>query len=105
MELSASQNRRLSIAIELLSNSSMPILDEPMSSLNPSAMYNITKFSIKLRAEGKTVVCTFYLTSSLVYEISTKVVELSSVICCSRAKMISHFASSVHDYPQVREPG
>ncbi|KAE8959620.1 hypothetical protein PF011_g30365, partial [Phytophthora fragariae] len=105
--LSGGQKRRLSIAIELLSNPSILILDEPTSGLDSSAAHNVMKFLVKLCAEGKTVVCTIHQPSSLVYEMFTNVVVLSAgqtVYCGSRVKMIPYFASTGYDCPQYMNP-
>uniref|UniRef100_H3GHI3 ABC transporter domain-containing protein n=1 Tax=Phytophthora ramorum TaxID=164328 RepID=H3GHI3_PHYRM len=93
--LSGGQKRRLSIAIELLSNPSILILDEPTSGLDSSATHNVMKFIVKLCAEGKTVVCTIHQPSSLVYDMFTNVVVLH---------MIPHFASSGYDCPNYMNP-
>ncbi|KAG1690166.1 hypothetical protein DVH05_028714 [Phytophthora capsici] len=105
--LSGGQKRRLSIAIELLSNPSILILDEPTSGLDSSAAHNVMKFIVKLCAEGKTVVCTIHQPSSLVYDMFTNVVVLSAgqtVYCGPRSKMIPHFASTGYDCPQYMNP-
>ncbi|CAI5702642.1 unnamed protein product [Peronospora effusa] len=105
--LSGGQKRRLSIAIELLSNPSILILDEPTSGLDSSATYNVMKFIVKLCTEGKTVVCTIHQPSSLVYDMFTNVIVLSAgqtVYCGPRVNMISHFASLGHDCPQYMNP-
>uniref|UniRef100_H3GHI5 ABC transporter domain-containing protein n=1 Tax=Phytophthora ramorum TaxID=164328 RepID=H3GHI5_PHYRM len=105
--LSGGQKRRLSIAMELLSNPSILILDEPTSGLDSSAAHNVMKFIVKLCAEGKSVVCTIHQPSSLVYDMFTNVVVLSAgqtVYCGPRAKMIPHFASSGYDCPNYMNP-
>ncbi|CAH0473500.1 unnamed protein product [Peronospora belbahrii] len=105
--LSGGQKRRLSIAIELLSNPSILILDEPTSGLDSSAAHNVMKFIAKLSAEGKTVVCTIHQPSSLVYDMFTNVMVLSAgqtVYCGPRRQMISHFGSVGHDCPQYMNP-
>ncbi|RLN50501.1 hypothetical protein BBJ29_008401 [Phytophthora kernoviae] len=105
--LSGGQKRRLSIAIELLSNPSILILDEPTSGLDSSATHNVMKFIVKLCQEGKTVVCTIHQPSSLVYDMFTNVVVLSAgqtVYCGPRVKMIPHFAKSGYDCPTYMNP-
>ncbi|KAI9982211.1 hypothetical protein PInf_008106 [Phytophthora infestans] len=105
--LSGGQKRRLSIAIELLSNPSLLILDEPTSGLDSSATHNVMKFIVKLCAEGKTIVCTIHQPSSLVYDMFTNVVVLSAgetVYCGPRRQMIPHFASAGHDCPTYMNP-
>ncbi|CEG42369.1 atp-binding cassette superfamily [Plasmopara halstedii] len=105
--LSGGQKRRLSIAIELLSDPSILILDEPTSGLDSSAAHNVMKFVLKLCAEGKTVVCTVHQPSSLVYEMFTNVIILSAgqtVYCGPRATIIPHFASHGYDCPHYMNP-
>ncbi|KAK1935482.1 ABC transporter G family member 15 [Phytophthora citrophthora] len=105
--LSGGQKRRLSIAIELLSNPSILILDEPTSGLDSSATHNVMKFIVKLCAEGKTIVCTIHQPSSLVYDMFTNVVVLSAgqtVYCGPRRQMIPHFALVGHDCPTYMNP-
>ncbi|CAI5723742.1 unnamed protein product [Hyaloperonospora brassicae] len=105
--LSGGQKRRLSIAMELLSNPSVLILDEPTSGLDSSATHNVMKLIVKLCAEGKTVLCTIHQPSSLVYDMFTNVVVLSAgetVYCGPRPQMISHFSAAGYDCPQYMNP-
>ncbi|CEG35982.1 atp-binding cassette superfamily [Plasmopara halstedii] len=105
--LSGGQKRRLSIAIELLSNPSILILDEPTSGLDSSATYNVMKFIAQLCTEGKTVICTIHQPSSLVYELFSNVIVLSAgqnVYCGPRRLMIPHFASVGYECPMYMNP-
>ncbi|KAG3171702.1 hypothetical protein PC128_g18672, partial [Phytophthora cactorum] len=105
--LSGGQKRRLSIAIELLSNPSILILDEPTSGLDSSSAHNVMKYILKLCGEGKNVLCTIHQPSSLVYDMFTNVIVLSlgqTVYCGSRANMIPHFASIGFNCPKYMNP-
>ncbi|RLN45006.1 hypothetical protein BBO99_00009508 [Phytophthora kernoviae] len=105
--LSGGQKRRLSIAIELLSNPSVLILDEPTSGLDSSSAHNVMKFILKLCKEGKTVLCTIHQPSSLVYDMFSNVIVLSegqTVYCGSRSYMIPHFSSIGFDCPKYMNP-
>uniref|UniRef100_A0AAV1V5T7 ABC transporter domain-containing protein n=1 Tax=Peronospora matthiolae TaxID=2874970 RepID=A0AAV1V5T7_9STRA len=105
--LSGGQKRRLSIAIELLSNPSVLILDEPTSGLDSSSANNVMKYILKLCREGKTVVCTIHQPSSLVYDMFTNVIVLSqgrTVYGGSRYNMIQHFASIGFSCPTYTNP-
>ncbi|KAL4094255.1 hypothetical protein PRIC1_009918 [Phytophthora ramorum] len=105
--LSGGQKRRLSIAIELLSNPSILILDEPTSGLDSSSAHNVMKYILKLCGEGKNVMCTIHQPSSLVYDMFTNVIVLSggqTVYCGSRPNMIPHFASIGFSCPKYMNP-
>ncbi|CAI5723738.1 unnamed protein product [Hyaloperonospora brassicae] len=105
--LSGGQKRRLSIALELLSNPSVLILDEPTSGLDSSSANNVMKYIVKLCNEGKTVVFTIHQPSSLVYDMFTNVIVLSegrTVYGGSRHDMIQHFASIGFCCPTYTNP-
>uniref|UniRef100_K3WC73 ABC transporter domain-containing protein n=1 Tax=Globisporangium ultimum (strain ATCC 200006 / CBS 805.95 / DAOM BR144) TaxID=431595 RepID=K3WC73_GLOUD len=106
--ISGGQKRRLSMAIELLSNPSIFLLDEPTSGLDSAATYNIIKLIQKLcRDEGKTAICTIHQPSSLVYEMFSNIVILSAgeaVYCGARVDMIPHFALTGYDCPEYSNP-
>ncbi|TMW64522.1 hypothetical protein Poli38472_011402 [Pythium oligandrum] len=105
--LSGGQKRRLSIAIELLSNPSILLLDEPTSGLDSSATYNVMKFITNLCQEKKTVICTIHQPSSLVYDMFTSVMILSggqTVYCGPRRDAIRHFATIGFECPTYSNP-
>ncbi|TMW57650.1 hypothetical protein Poli38472_014937 [Pythium oligandrum] len=105
--ISGGQKRRLSIAIELLSNPSILLLDEPTSGLDSSSTYNVMKFIVKLCEEGKTVICTIHQPSSLVYEMFTNVAILSggrTVYFGPRSESLKHFASAGYECPMYANP-
>jgi ABC-type multidrug transport system ATPase subunit len=105
--LSGGQKRRLSIAIELLSNPSILILDEPTSGLDSSSAHSGMKYLLKLCSEGKNVLCTIHQPSSLVYDMFTNVVVLSAgqtVYCGSRANIIPHFSALGFACPKYINP-
>ncbi|KAI9919767.1 hypothetical protein PsorP6_017259 [Peronosclerospora sorghi] len=105
--ISGGQKRRLSIAIELLSNPSILILDEPTSGLDSSSAHNVMKYLIKQCYEGKNIVCTIHQPSSLLYNMFTNVILLSqgyTVYCGTRANMLPHFAAMGYKCPNYMNP-
>ncbi|TMW64527.1 hypothetical protein Poli38472_011407 [Pythium oligandrum] len=105
--LSGGQKRRLSIAIELLSNPSILLLDEPTSGLDSSSTYNVMKFITNLCQEKKTVICTIHQPSSLVYEMFTTIMLLSggkTVYCGPRRDAIAHFSNIGFECPMYANP-
>lgn len=59
--LSGGQRKRVSIAIELLSNPSVLFLDEPSSGLDPATEENLMALLQQLALSGKTIVCTTHV--------------------------------------------
>ncbi|ETO59497.1 hypothetical protein F444_22170 [Phytophthora nicotianae P1976] len=105
--ISGGQKRRLSIAIELLSEPSILLLDEPTSGLDSASTYNVMKFVSRLCKENLTVICTIHQPSSLVYDMFTNVVILSAgetVYFGPRLDMLPHFASLGYTCPEHEDP-
>ncbi|TMW64530.1 hypothetical protein Poli38472_011410 [Pythium oligandrum] len=105
--LSGGQKRRLSIAIELLSNPSILLLDEPTSGLDSSATYNVMKFIVKLCEQGKTVICTIHQPSSLVFDMFTNIMLLTrgrTVFFGPRQDALKHFAIFTYECPVYANP-
>ncbi|KAG6966149.1 hypothetical protein JG688_00006893 [Phytophthora aleatoria] len=105
--ISGGQKRRLSIAIEMLSDPSILLLDEPTSGLDSASTYNVVKLISRLSTEGRTVVCTIHQPSSLVYEMFSNVVILTAgqtVYFGPRTRILSHFSSLGYNCPQYQDP-
>ncbi|KAG3018390.1 hypothetical protein PC128_g15091 [Phytophthora cactorum] len=105
--ISGGQKRRLSIAIELLSEPSILLLDEPTSGLDSASTYNVMKFVSRLCKENITVICTIHQPSSLVYDMFSNVVILTAgetVYFGPRLNMMSHFASLGYVCPEHEDP-
>ncbi|GMF37151.1 unnamed protein product [Phytophthora fragariaefolia] len=105
--ISGGQKRRLSIAIELLSDPSILLLDEPTSGLDSASTHNVMQFVSRLCQENKTVICTIHQPSSLVYEMFTNVVILTAgetVYFGPREHIINHFSTSGYSCPMYMNP-
>lgn len=105
--ISGGQKRRLSIAIELLSNPSLLLLDEPTSGLDSSSTYNVMKFIKQLCEEGKNVICTIHQPSSVVFDMFTNVFILTAgetVYFGPRTGILNHFAASGYECPMYSNP-
>ncbi|KAL3661570.1 hypothetical protein V7S43_013330 [Phytophthora oleae] len=105
--ISGGQKRRLSIAIEMLSDPSILLLDEPTSGLDSASTYNVIKLISRLSHEGRTILCTIHQPSSLVYEMFANVVILTAgrtVFFGPRKKILLHFSFLGYDCPQYQDP-
>ncbi|GAB9474668.1 Abc transporter-like protein [Globisporangium polare] len=105
--ISGGQKRRLSIAIELLSEPSILLLDEPTSGLDSASTHNVMSFIVQLCNEGKTVICTIHQPSSLVYDMFTNIGILSAgetVYFGPRTEIINHFGANGYACPMYSNP-
>ncbi|KAK1932327.1 ABC transporter G family member 11 [Phytophthora citrophthora] len=105
--ISGGQKRRLSIAIELLSDPSILLLDEPTSGLDSASTHNVMQFVSRLCQEKKTVICTIHQPSSLVYEMFSNVVILTAgetVYFGPRTEILDHFSASGYSCPMYMNP-
>ncbi|KAE8909320.1 hypothetical protein PF007_g22889 [Phytophthora fragariae] len=105
--LSGGQKRRLSIAIELLSEPSILLLDEPTSGLDSASTHNVMEFVSKLCRENKTVICTIHQPSSLVYDMFTNIVIMTAgktVYFGPRELIIDQFSGAGYTCPMYMNP-
>ncbi|GLE03051.1 hypothetical protein PINS_up011930 [Pythium insidiosum] len=105
--ISGGQKRRLSIAIELLSNPSVLLLDEPTSGLDAAATFRLLQLLQHLARQGRTVVCTIHQPSSRVFEMFDGVVLLAAgrtAFCGPRSETLAHFAALGHPCPVYANP-
>jgi ABC-type multidrug transport system ATPase subunit len=95
--LSSGQKRRLSIAIELLSNPSILLLDEPTSGLDSAAAFGVMQCLVDLCQEwNKTVVLTIHQPPSACYALFTNTLVLAegkSVYFGRSDKAVEYFAA------------
>lgn len=80
--LSREQRKRLTIAVELVSNPSIVFMDEPTSGLDARAAA-IAMRAVKNVAEtGRTVVCTIHQPSIEIFEAFDEVITMCCVCVC-----------------------
>ncbi|KAG6610874.1 ABC transporter-like protein [Phytophthora cinnamomi] len=105
--ISGGQKRRLSIAIELLSEPSILLLDEPTSGLDSASTHNVMEFVSRLCQENKTVICTIHQPSSLVYDMFTNIAIMTSgeTVCFGpRELVIDQFSGAGYTCPMYMNP-
>ncbi|KAK9739363.1 ABC-2 type transporter [Popillia japonica] len=79
--LSGGEKKRLSIALELISNPAVIFLDEPTTGLDEVSMKMCVELLKKLALEGKTVICTIHQPSDSTLKLFDRLYIMQSGCC------------------------
>nr|CAD7452633.1 unnamed protein product [Timema tahoe] len=96
-ELSGGEKKRLSIALELLTNPPIMLFDEPTSGLDSSSSVQVMNHLKSLADGGHTVVCVIHQPSSRLFQMFDDVLVLSegrSLYCGPIHKMVAVFEAA-----------
>ncbi|CRL06230.1 CLUMA_CG019054, isoform A [Clunio marinus] len=80
-DLSGGEQKRLSIALELVDDPSILFLDEPTTGLDSSSSTQCIKLLKKLALEGKIIICTIHTPSALLFEMFDHIYALADGCC------------------------
>jgi len=79
--LSTEQRKRLTIAVELVSNPSIIFLDEPTSGLDARAAAIVMRAVKNVADTGRTVACTVHQPSIEIFEAFDQVIAIHKAFC------------------------
>lgn len=105
--LSGGQQKRLSIAQELVDNPSMIFLDEPTTGLDSSSSTQCVELLRRLTRQGKTVICTIHTPSALLFQSFDHVYAMVDGKCCyqgSPANLVKFLADCDVECPNSYNP-
>ncbi|KAJ5551156.1 hypothetical protein N7535_000901 [Penicillium sp. DV-2018c] len=106
--ISGGEKRRVSIAIQILTDPKVLLLDEPTSGLDAFTAMSIIELLHSLAAEGRTLVLTLHQSRSDLFTHFSQILLLARggypVYAGSGAQMLAHFAEQGHECPRTTNP-
>lgn len=100
--LSGGELKRLSIAVEMITNPPVMFFDEPTSGLDSSSSLQVMSLLRELAKAGRTVVCSIHQPSSRLLELIDTVYLISNGECLYRGpleQMVHHFEMANYHCP------
>jgi len=105
--LSGGQQRRLSMAIELIASPAILLLDEPTSGLDSASAYAIMTEMRSLASLGHTIICTIHQPSSEIWSKFDQFMLLAQGSVCymgEASKAVAYFESIGYPCPPLFNP-
>jgi ABC-type multidrug transport system ATPase subunit len=105
--LNRGERKRLSIAVELITNPSLLFLDEPTTSMDAFTTEKIIKIMHKLKFKGRTIVATIHQPNTHIYNSFDQLIimSLGKIIYHNVAKdAVSYFGSIGYHCPVTKNP-
>ncbi|KAF7385557.1 hypothetical protein HZH68_013987 [Vespula germanica] len=106
-ELSGGQKKRLSIALELVTNPSVTYLDEPTTGLDSYFSLQCVKMLQKLAKGSRTIICTIHQPSALIFEMFDHLYLLADGRCMYEGapqNIVQYFANLDLHCPKYHNP-
>lgn len=106
--ISGGEKRRVTIAIQILTDPKVLLLDEPTSGLDAFTAMSIIEVLQGLAAEGRTLIMTIHQSRSDLFSHFSQVLLLARggfpVYAGQGQQMLSHFANLGHECPKTTNP-
>ena len=80
-DLSGGEQKRLSIALELIDDPMILFLDEPTTGLDSTSSTQCIQLLKKLAQEGKTIICTIHSPSAIIFDMFDHLYALADGFC------------------------
>ena len=105
--LSGGERKRLSIAIELITNPPLMFFDEPTSGLDSASSLQLMSYLRRLALDGRIIVCVVHQPNSRLMKLFDDILILSQgqvLFSGSQSEMLPHFAQSGFICPNFYNP-